>query len=204
MTVDESARASTPNKFELRRASTRAGLLALGLSRFPIKGFSATTINDLVSDSEYTRGAFYFHFAGKEEFFLEVLQARAALRDKWWLAVQSPGVDDIEGAVVAALARLREQTDGHPWLLLIADFAQCAVGNGDFTRSLQEMYRQWIAEISCFVREMRERGFAREGVSDEALAEQIFAAAQGYTLHRAVYGIAGDGLIDALVRIVAP
>lgn len=204
MTVDESARASTPNKFELRRASTRAGLLSLGLSRFPIKGFSATTINDIVRGSSYTRGAFYFHFTGKEEFFLQVLRARADLRDRWWLAVQSPDIGDTQEAVIAALTRLREQTDGHPWLLLIADFSQCAVGHDDFTGPLQELYRQWIAEISSFVREMRGRGFAREDIPDEALAEQVFAAAQGYTLHRAVYGIAGDGLVDTLVRILAP
>lgn len=204
MTVDESAPAGAPNKFELRRAATRAGLLRLGLQRFPVKGYSATTIDDVVRGSGYTRGAFYFHFAGKEEFFLAVLQARADLRDQWWLAVREPALATVESAVIAALAQLREQTDGHPWLLLIADFSQAAAGHDEYTDPLHALYRQWTVEISSFVREVRARGFARDDRTDDALAEQVFAAAQGYTLHRAVYGIAGKGLVDALVRILQP
>ena len=204
MTDPGHAAERTPSKFVLRRAATRAGLLQLGLDRFPAKGYSATTIDDIVRGSDYTRGAFYFHFAGKEEFFLEVLRARADLRDQWWLAVRSPEVNSTDGAVIAALARLRDQTDGHPWLLLIADFAQAATGHDEYTRTLHALYEQWIAEIASFVREMRARGCARSGVTDDGLAEQVFAAAQGYTLHRAVYGIEGRGLVDTLVRILQP
>jgi AcrR family transcriptional regulator len=204
VTAEESVPAGAPNKFELRRAATRAGLLQLGLGRFPTKGYSATTIDDIVRGSDYTRGAFYFHFAGKEEFFLHVLQARADLRDQWWLAVREAGVVDAQSGVVAALARLRDQTDGHPWLLLIADFSQAATGHHEYTEPLQALYRQWITEIASFVREMRVRGFVRDGLADDAVAEQVFATAQGYTLHRAVYGIAGQGLVDALVRILQP
>lgn len=202
--TQDAAPLGAPNKFELRRAATRAGLLRLGLQRFPVKGYSATTIDDVVRGSDYTRGAFYFHFTGKEEFFLSVLQARADLRDQWWLAVRGPGVMDVQAAVVAALARLREQTDGHPWLLLIADFSQAATGRAEYSEPLRALYQQWIVEIASFVRETRARGFARDDLTDEALAAEVFATAQGYTLHRAVYGASGDGLVDALVRILQP
>ncbi|GMA89491.1 hypothetical protein [Homoserinibacter gongjuensis] len=40
-----------PTKFDLRREATRRELLRLGVERFPIKGYAATTVEDIVRDS---------------------------------------------------------------------------------------------------------------------------------------------------------
>lgn len=192
------------NKFAQRRAATRRELLRLGLERFPLKGYSSTTIDDLVRDSELTRGAFYFHFAGKEEFFLELLRLRAELRDEWWLVAREPAHTDTRAVVAAVLERLARVPDGGAWLLQIADFFQAARGRDELTGPLRELYAQWIVEISTFIRELRARGLARTDAAPEALAAEIFAVAEGFTIHRALYAMSGEGLVDALERILRP
>jgi AcrR family transcriptional regulator len=192
------------NKFTQRRESTRAELLRLGIERFPRKGYSATTIDDIVRDSGYTRGAFYFHFSGKEEFFLLLLRMRAELRDVWWLVARNPALTDLPAALAATLAHLDALEDGGAWLMLIADFFQAVGGQPKYTEPLRALYRDWIAELSAFIGELRARGLARLDLDAEALSAEIFATAEGHTIHRTLYATPGDGLLDALVRIIRP
>jgi AcrR family transcriptional regulator len=200
---DRPARAGS-TKFTQRREATRRELLRLGLERFPVKGYSSTTIDDIVRDSGLTRGAFYFHFAGKEEFFLELLRLRAELRDEWWLVARDPGHADTRAAVAATLAHLGSVPDGGAWLLLIADFFQAAQAREEHTIPLRALYAQWIVELAAFVAELRARGLARTDLAPEALGAEIFAVAEGYTIHRVLYEVPNDGLLDALVRILRP
>jgi AcrR family transcriptional regulator len=204
MAASESPPARAETAFSRRRAATRAGLIRLGLERFPRKGYSGTTVDDLVRDSDYTRGAFYFHFTGKEEFFLQLLRTRAELRDEWWLVARHPALPDLRATVTATLAHLDALEDGGAQLMLIADFFQTVGGRPEYTEPLRELYRTWIAELASFVAELQARGFARRDLSAEALGAEIFATAEGHTIHRALYDMPGDGLIDALVRIIRP
>jgi AcrR family transcriptional regulator len=204
MAAPESPPARAETAFSRRRAATRAELLRLGLERFPRKGYSGTTVDDIVRDSGYTRGAFYFHFPGKEDFFLHLLRARAELRDEWWLVARDPALPDLRAAVTATLAHLDALEDGGAQLMLIADFFQTVGGRLEYTEPLRELYRTWIVELTAFVTELRGRGFARLDVPAEALGAEIFATAEGHTIHRALYNMPGDGLIDALVRIIRP
>jgi len=203
--VEAAAGADGPdNKFALRRKATRQALLRLGLTRLPIKGYSGTRVDDIVRDSNHTRGAFYFHFAGKEEFFLELLRARAELRDEWWQAARDPELADLRAAVGATLAHLDSREDGGAWLLLIADFFQAVREQPEYTGPLRELYRQWLVELGAFVEVLRERGFARTDLPAERLGAEIFATAEGHTIHHALYDMPRDGLVDALVRLIQP
>ncbi|MCB1274574.1 MAG: TetR family transcriptional regulator [Leucobacter sp.] len=198
-------RSLRPNtKFAVRREATRQELLRLGLTRFPLKGYSSTTIDDLVRDSGYTRGAFYFHFPGKEDFFLELLRTRAELRDEWWRVARDPGIADLREAIVATLAHLDTREDGGAWLLLIADFFQTVHEQPEYVEQLRELYQQWLVELGAFVAVLRERGFARTDLADRALGAEIFATVEGHTIHRALYEMPATGLVDMIVRQLQP
>lgn len=192
------------NKFAQRREATRRELLRLGLERFPVKGYSSTTIDDVVRDSGLTRGAFYFHFAGKEAFFLELLRERATLRDEWWLIARDPAHTDAGAAIASALAHLTSLEDGGAWPLLVADYFQAVHGAEEHLAPLRELYRRWTVELGLFVQELRLRGFARTDVAPESLGAQLFAIVEGHTVHHLLYGMPADGLLDVLVRVVRP
>lgn len=194
-----------PNKFAQRREATRAGLVALGIQRFRDKGYTATTVEDLVQGSDYTRGAFYFHFADKEEFFLEVLRARAGLRPEWWTLVRDPALTTTREAIEATLTTLAATPgDGPDWLFTVVDFFQAVKGDESRTAVLRELYEQWLDELERWIGELVERSFARSDLPPRALAAEVFAATEGYTIHTALYGADPAGLIDVLTRVVQP
>lgn len=48
-------------------ATTRQALASSALKLFERNGFSATSVQSIVDDAQLTKGAFYYHFASKEE-----------------------------------------------------------------------------------------------------------------------------------------
>lgn len=57
-----------------RGLATRATLVAVGRRLFAEQGFAGTSIDDLVSAADVTRGALYHHFADKESLFRAVFE----------------------------------------------------------------------------------------------------------------------------------
>ncbi len=52
---------------------TRQNIFDAGLRVFSRKGFAATTMKDIAAEAGITRGAIYWHFRNKEEFFTEIV-----------------------------------------------------------------------------------------------------------------------------------
>jgi len=62
-----SAAASTPETPPLRRGQARERILDAALQVIRQKGYAATTIDDLCAAAGVTKGAFFHHFASKED-----------------------------------------------------------------------------------------------------------------------------------------
>lgn len=194
-----------PTKFELRRRKTRSDLLALGLERFRIRGYGRTTIEDIVRDSGYTRGAFYFHFDSKEEFFLEVLRYRKSIRGQWWNVLESEAVTDLMSALAAASAEFdRTDPNGGIWTLLIAEFVNENAEQTEHLAVLRELYQEWIEELATLPRFLQNKGWCRTDLPPEVLAQQILSLTDGYGLAHKMYDVDLTSMFDAYVRILEP
>lgn len=196
-----------PNKHAQRREATRAGLLQLGLDRFQLKGYAATTIEDIVRDSDYTRGAFYFHFGSKEEFFLEVLRFRRRMRIEWWVAALDPQpttLREAQRAKTRSFARQREWSadDG----LIIAEFFQSLPEGSPYLTELRDIYAAWIREQDIWVDAVRGLGLTRTDLTTAELSQGIMAITEGFLYHRVVYGSVPDAEAydDLVVRWLQP
>jgi AcrR family transcriptional regulator len=55
---------------------TRRRLLEAAASAFMERGYSATSLSDLIAAAGLTKGGFYFHFASKAEVAVEVVRSR--------------------------------------------------------------------------------------------------------------------------------
>lgn len=198
-----SSREQGPSKFDLRREATRAELIRLGIERLPLLGYSSTTIEDVVRDSGRTRGAFYFHFASKEDFFEALLRERAAARGQWWELADREEVTSVDEALELVFGRFAEvDPGGGQWALLAADYAKAVQDEPDRLARLRTIYTGWIDEIVEFIEVLHARGLARTGIDIRMLAAETFAVAEGHYLHQEVYGVEPVGLIDALARVL--
>ena len=61
---------------------TRHDLLAAALAVFSRKGFEATTLNEIATQAEVTRGAIYHHFGSKEDLYLALMDDASAQGNK--------------------------------------------------------------------------------------------------------------------------
>jgi len=65
-----------------RTARTRAEILDHAGRLFRLRGYAGTNIDDVMLAASLTRGAFYAHFASKDELFTEIVVAGTGLRTK--------------------------------------------------------------------------------------------------------------------------
>jgi AcrR family transcriptional regulator len=56
------------------KRETRAALIRAGLAAFSEQGLDAPSLDAICARAGYTRGAFYVHFAGREEFIVAVME----------------------------------------------------------------------------------------------------------------------------------
>lgn len=62
--------------------ATRARILDAALAAFSRKGYHDTRLDDIVDESETSKGAIYFHFANKERLFLALVDQFADLLER--------------------------------------------------------------------------------------------------------------------------
>ena len=62
-------------------SSGKEQLVQVGLTRFLADGYAATGINAILEEAGVPKGSFYYHFASKEAFAIEVLKAYTAGED---------------------------------------------------------------------------------------------------------------------------
>lgn len=62
--------------------STRARIMDAALAAFSRKGYHDTRLDDIVDESDTSKGAIYFHFANKERLFLALVDQFADLLER--------------------------------------------------------------------------------------------------------------------------
>lgn len=63
-----------------RGESTRRRILEVAARHFLERGFTGTSLNEVIRDSEITKGGFYFHFSSKADLAVEALEL---VRTEW-------------------------------------------------------------------------------------------------------------------------
>jgi AcrR family transcriptional regulator len=95
---------------EMYSEATRAALLDEATALFATRGYAGTSLEDVASASQVTRGAVYHHFAGKQALFEAVLDRQ---EDRAMAAVASAATaaDPWDGAMLALDAFLVQCCD---------------------------------------------------------------------------------------------
>lgn len=121
-------------------ALTREKLLVSALETFLQEGYSGATIEGISENAGFSRGAFYAHFASKEDIFLEIVASEA---DKVTptligrIVVASSPSEMIE--IVSGWAEERSQTQS--LAILMFEAMQQARRNGTLDERYTQMFR---------------------------------------------------------------
>jgi AcrR family transcriptional regulator len=187
---------STPVR---RRENTRARLLAAAEEVFVRKGLKRVTVDDLVGEAGFTRGAFYSNFSSIEEVFYELFRQQSEAM----LAIVREVVDEApeeEFSIGLVLERLRPLSAR--WFVIQTEFTLLALRN-DEARTLFQVHRatfesQMVGLIGDVI--------ARLGRVPTVPLEQLTETAIALYLHSLAQEGLGMGTLDtaALTDIVLP
>lgn len=125
------------------RALTREKLLAAAGKVFAREGLGGASIDRIVEEAGYTKGAFYSNFTSKEDIFLQYVDD-ASFRDVAELERAALGIEDPE-ALVTAICDWATETSREPGpRSLILDLIRHAKHDAALTKRHTEMFTyQW-------------------------------------------------------------
>ena len=188
--------------------SLKETIIHESLKLFSLKGFESTSLHDILTASNASKGGFYNHFASKEDLFYEVLQEAR----KIWRERNLAGLDAISEPIQKIIKLLENFQDQY---LLDSDnfpggciFITFAVELGDQRPHLsQEVNKGFIGlkrMIQQFLVEGKKSGELRNRVDPNSVTEILFngmlGASVGYNANKSVEGLEKsiNSLIDYL------
>jgi AcrR family transcriptional regulator len=158
-----------------RGEATRRHILEVAASAFAEHGYRGISLNDIVRESDLTKGAFYFHFPSKEALALAVFQDK---QDRW------------VGRILSALETKPRAIDCLEVMLDVGcdiyeqDSSARVVGRLCFELSseasaspvLSAHLAMWFEVTEQLIRRAQEQGDVRTDIDARQMAETIVAA----------------------------
>jgi len=159
---------------------TREKILECAREIFNTKGFSATTINDLVQATGMQKGSLYFHFSGKDDIARAVLsEATSEFMD----FLNETLAGDNPGASLAQFFRCaleKHLSTGFVGGCLFANTAlEMSDSDPDFAGVIAKVFDQWSDKVAIVVARAQKKGQIRTDINSEALANHIIATIEG-------------------------
>jgi AcrR family transcriptional regulator len=169
---------------QLRAQRTRRELLAAARRVFAQLGYEQSTVDQIAQSAGCSKGAYYFHFASKEETLLALLDAWIEERTRQLGAAIAHPPETLAPALAKALSW--HTTEEEPQITV--EFWSQARRNKRAGDRLADAYRTWNGMLAGALADTHNAGAARA----------VLALFDGAALHAALDGAAGE------VEIVAP
>lgn len=157
-----------------RGEETRRRILAEAAEAFAHRGYGSTSLNDLVRSTGLTKGAFYFHFASKEELALEVFRSK---HDEWHeevlAAIEREGraIDK----VVGVMRRVTELIEADPSARCVGRLADELSGDPRLASIVGGQFQAWVELSTELLQRAQEEGDVRADLDPAEVSEVAVA-----------------------------
>lgn len=165
-----------------KREETRERLLKAAFGVFARNGYERATVDEIVRDAGFSKGAFYVHFSTKEDLFRAMLEERAASLQAAFLQVLHPEVplkDNIRN-LLTAIIDIEEQDA--EWPATFMEFLAHAGRNVEVRERLAEIFESWHKFIVEMLRMSQDAGQVRTDIDLDFLARAAIAMINGTLL----------------------
>lgn len=170
--------------------SLKEKIIHESLKLFSLNGFLNTSILDIISAAETSKGGFYNHFTSKEDLFYQVLDESR----KIWRERNLKGLDEVEDSIGKLKQLLTNYRDRY---LLDAEnfpggciFIMFAVELGDsrphLSREVQKGFVGLKAMVKRLLDEGKNSGEFYNGINTDAITEILFNGMLGASVNYSV------------------
>ena len=129
------------NKHQQKTELTKRKLLKAARRIFARDGFEAARIDNIASEAGFTRGAFYAHFAAKEDLFFALLEQQSALHlDKLRELMEACASE--QDRLEALRKYYSTRATDRQWSILVLEFKLFALRHAKLRAKLAEAHRR--------------------------------------------------------------
>ncbi|RAJ28141.1 TetR/AcrR family transcriptional regulator [Pedobacter cryoconitis] len=144
-----------------KSVQTRLNILQKSFELIYVKGYQSTSIDDILSSMEVTKGAFFYHFKNKEEMGLALITDLLYPRMKHFLIEPLSSSADPIKSIYQMIANLLKDTEhfdvkyGCPAVNLIEEMSPL---NTAFHKHLKDIVGEWTDAIEKCLLKGKENG----------------------------------------------
>lgn len=175
------------------------------LTVFARSGFDRATVDEVVREAGFSKGAFYVHFESKEDLFWAMLEERISRQqDAFRQAVEH--AQPVAENVRATLSGVFGLVENDPLFgSLFMEFGAHASRNEKVRLRLAAMYERWRKVIVETLAASRRAGRIREDIDLEFIATVLIAAVEGSIIQSrlAPEAVRLDEMVEPLTRTLA-
>lgn len=174
-----------PKETLSKKGAKRQMLIDIGTAIFTQKGFSSTSLDDIVMAADIPKGSFYYYFKGKEDFAIEVIKNYGRYFSRKLERV-------LEDPSKSPLGRLKAFCEEATKGVTRFEFKRgCLIGNlGQEMASLEESFRlelfdvifDWRKRVELCIEEAKKLGEIETKVSSKELSKFFWSAWEGAVL----------------------
>lgn len=169
----------TPPKRRRSRERTRQRLLDAALQIFARNGFERATVDHIVREAGFSKGAFYVHFESKEDLFWEMLRERIEARKETLQNAIEPGISVAENQR-RLLETFFDAPSSDPLSAAVYyEFMAHAMRNEMVRARMAEFYADWHAFVVDALKLARETEIVRDDVDISLQASALMATYEG-------------------------
>jgi TetR/AcrR family fatty acid metabolism transcriptional regulator len=196
---------ATPTTKRRRGEDTRQLLLEAALHVFAEHGYERATIDEIVREAGFSKGAFYVHFESKEDLFWAMLEERLQQQQDAFRQDLLPGVPLADNIRIVLNGIFGLHTRDPLWSALFMEFAAHAARNEKVRQKIAAMYNSWRTFAVEALERAREAGTVRRDLDFEFAASVVIAAVEGMVQQArlAPEAVRLDQMIDPLSRLLA-
>lgn len=169
-------------EMSLKRRETMHRLCAKGLEIFNEKGYYNTSLDDILTELNLSKGAFYHHFKSKEDYFISIVQN--LMVQKVYALLVEP-LDTFENPlpiIVESLENALEpgRQNEMAYGFMLNDFlTEFHKRNEEISRYLKDIVNVWEVNLVSVLKKGKVDGHIARHVDCEGVATYIIASFMG-------------------------
>ena len=159
--------------------ATMQRIQTTGLELFYQKGYFNTSIDDILKELSLSKGAFYYHFQSKEEYFISIVQNLLFRKVYSSLIEPIEGQEDPLNKIVVCFDDALETAE-HNFLdygFVLSNFITEFNGkNPDIMNYLQDILKVWEVNLVTALQKGKTDGYVNRHIDSEAVATYLISS----------------------------
>lgn len=166
----------------LKRMATMHRMQVTGLELFYKNGYYNTSIDDILKSLSLSKGAFYYHFQSKEDFFVSIVQNLIVRKVYSMLIEPIEGKENpfvvIEKCFENALETAEHNEMDYGFILsnFISEFNR---RNTVISKYLMDIYKVWEVNLVSILQKGKSDGYVDRHVDSEGVATYLISSYMG-------------------------